>query len=185
VVIDPRRTRTAQEADEHHFIRPGTDAHLLFAIVNVLTADGLAAPEPRLQELTDGVDAVTALARPFSPEAVAPVCGIAAGEIRRLAHELAAAPTAAVYGRIGTCTQEFGTLASWLVDVVNLLTGNLDTPGGAMFPLAAAGHSNASGTPGRGRGARFGRHASRVGRAGRGVRGASGGLPGRGDRDPR
>jgi anaerobic selenocysteine-containing dehydrogenase len=83
-------------------------------------------------------------------------------EIRRLARELAAAPTAAVYGRIGTCTQEFGTLASWLVDVLNVLTGNLDREGGAMFPLGAAGHSNAAGTPGRGRGARFHRWASRV-----------------------
>jgi anaerobic selenocysteine-containing dehydrogenase len=79
-----------------------------------------------------------------------------------MARELAAAPRAAVYGRIGTCTQEFGTLASWLVDVLNLLTGNLDREGGAMFPLGAAGHANASGPPGRGRGARFGRFISRV-----------------------
>src|SRR5205807_8569775 len=68
----------------------------------------------------------------------------------------------AFYGRIGTCTQEFGTLASWLIDVLNLLTGNLDREGGAMFPLGAAGHSNAAGPPGRGRGARFGRFSSRV-----------------------
>ncbi len=79
-----------------------------------------------------------------------------------MARELAAAPTAAVYGRIGTCTQEFGTLASWLVDVLNVLTGNLDSRGGAMFPLAAAGAANATGEPGRGRGTRFGRFASRV-----------------------
>jgi anaerobic selenocysteine-containing dehydrogenase len=79
-----------------------------------------------------------------------------------MARELAAAERAAVYGRIGTCTQEFGALASWLVDVLNLLTGNLDREGGAMFPLGAAGHSNALGTPGRGRGARFGRWHSRV-----------------------
>ena len=113
-------------------------------------------------ELTAGLDEVRALAEPFTPEAVADVCGVAADEIRRMAHELAAAPRAAVYGRIGTCTQEFGTLASWLVDVLNLLTGNLDRVGGAMFPLAAAGHSNAAGEPRRGRGARMGRFASRV-----------------------
>src|SRR5262249_47534037 len=95
-------------------------------------------------------------------EAVAPVCGIDAEDIVRVAHELAEAPTAAVYGRIGTCTQEFGTLASWLVDVLNLLTGNLDREGGAMFPLAAAGAANAAGTRGRGRGFTAGRWQSRV-----------------------
>lgn len=162
VVIDPRRTRTAQEADEHHFIRPGTDAQLLFAMVHVLFADGLADPGEDLAALTDGLDEVRALAEPFAPEAVAGVCGIPAPEIRRMARELAAAPTAAVYGRIGTCTQEFGTLASWLVDVLNLLTGNLDRVGGAMFPRAAAGQPNTAGPPGRGRGARLGRFTSRV-----------------------
>ncbi len=162
VVIDPRRTRTAEEADEHHFIRPGSDAQLLFALVNVLFAEGLTDPGERLLTMSDGLEQVRSLAEPFTPEAVAEICGIAAGEIRRMGRELAAAPTAAVYGRIGTCTQEFGTLASWLVDVLNLLTGNLDRPGGAMFPLGAAGHSNAVGEPRRGRGARLGRFASRV-----------------------
>lgn len=162
VVIDPRRTRTAHEADEHHFIRPGTDALLLFGLVATLFAEELADPGERITALCTGLHQIRELALPFTPEAVAPVCGIEAGQIRRMARELAAAPTAAVYGRIGTCTQEFGTLASWLVDVVNVLTGNLDREGGAMFPLAAAGASNASGPPGRGRGARFGRFSSRV-----------------------
>jgi anaerobic selenocysteine-containing dehydrogenase len=162
VVIDPRRSRTAQEADEHHFIRPGTDAQLLFALVHVLFEEGLASPQAEIAAITDGIDSVHELAEPFTPEAAAAACGIEAEEIRRMARELAAAPRAAVYGRIGTCTQEFGTLASWLVDVLNLLTGNLDREGGAMFPLGAAGHSNASGPPGRGRGAKFGRFSSRV-----------------------
>ncbi|MGZ4170532.1 MAG: molybdopterin-dependent oxidoreductase [Solirubrobacteraceae bacterium] len=162
VVIDPRRTRTAAEADEHHFIRPGTDALLLFALVHVLFEEDLADPGEKLTPLSDGIEEVRELARPFAPEAIAAACGIPADTIRRMAQELAAAPTAAVYGRIGTCTQEFGTLASWLVDVLNLLTGNLDREGGAMFPLGAAGHSNAAGEPGRGRGARLGRFASRV-----------------------
>jgi anaerobic selenocysteine-containing dehydrogenase len=162
VVIDPRRTRTAEEADEHHFIRPGTDALLLFALVHALFDEDLAAPAERIAAITDGIESVERLAEPFAPEAVASACGIEGSKIRRMARELAAAPRAAVYGRIGTCTQEFGTLASWLVDVLNLLTGNLDREGGAMFPLGAAGHSNAAGTPGRGRGARFGRFRSRV-----------------------
>ena len=162
VVVDPRRTRTAEAADEHHFIRPGTDAHLLFAMVHTLFDEGLVSVQPRIAEHTDGLDDVEPLARPFSPEAVAPVCGVPADEIRRMARELADAERAVVYGRIGTCTQEFGTLASWLVDVLNTLTGNLDEPGGAMFTRAAAGAKNAVGEPGRGRGIPYGRWKSRV-----------------------
>ena len=162
VVLDPRRSRTAEEADEHHFIRPGTDAYFLFALVHVLFEENLARPDARLVGLTEGLETVRAEAADFAPEAVAAVCGIEADTMRRIARELAAAPRAAVYGRIGTCTQEFGTIASWLVDVLNLLTGNLDREGGAMFPLGAAGHSNAAGTPGHGRGTRFGRWQTRV-----------------------
>src|SRR5438552_11901060 len=161
VVIDPVRTRTAQEADEHHFIRPGHDAHFLFAMVHTLFAENLVAPG-RLAEHLDGLEQVREMAQSFAPERVAEACGIEAETIRALARELAAAPRAAVYGRIGTCTQEFGTLASWLVDVLNVLTGNLDREGGAMFPMAAAGARNTSGTPGKGRGVRFGRWKSRV-----------------------
>jgi anaerobic selenocysteine-containing dehydrogenase len=91
----------------------------------------------RLEAFTRGVEAVRELARPFSPEAVTTLTGIDARQIRRLARDFADAEHAACYGRIGTCTQEFGTLASWLVDVVNVLTGNLDRPGGAMFPRPA------------------------------------------------
>src|SRR5438094_426518 len=161
VGVDPRRSRTAEAADVHHFIRPGTDALLLFAIVQTLFAEGLVRLG-RLAEHTHGVDRVAELARPFTPEAVAPVTGVPADVIRCLARELAAAESAAVYGRVGTCQQEFGTLASWLVDVVNALTGNLDRPGGAMFTRAAAGAANTHGTPGRGKGFQTGRRRSRV-----------------------
>src|SRR5207245_11398478 len=102
------------------------------------------------------------LAAPVAPGAVARRCGITADVTRRLARELAGARRAAVYARIGTCTQEFGTLASWLVDVVNVLTGQLDQVGGAMFTKAASGSANTRGTPGRGKGVRFGRRTSRV-----------------------
>ncbi|GIM64548.1 dehydrogenase [Amorphoplanes auranticolor] len=136
VVVDPRRTRTAEHADEHLFIRPGTDAFLLFGIVHTLFAEGLVELGGLAGHVT-GVDEVRELAGAFPPERVSAVCAVPAERIRGLARELAAAPTAAVYGRIGTCTVEFGTLTSWLVDVVNVLTGNLDRPGGVMFPLAA------------------------------------------------
>jgi anaerobic selenocysteine-containing dehydrogenase len=161
VVIDPRRTQTAREADEHHFIRPGTDALLLAAFVHTLFEEDLVELG-RLLELVTGVEAVRAFAEPFSPERVEPVCGVPALEIRRLARELSAAESAAVYGRIGTTTQAFGTAASWLVDVLNVLTGNLDRPGGAMFPAPAAGGPTYMGQPGRGPGITVGRWESRV-----------------------
>ncbi|MBV9712789.1 MAG: molybdopterin-dependent oxidoreductase [Ktedonobacteraceae bacterium] len=161
VVIDPYRTRTAQEADEHHFIRPGADAHFLFAIVHTLFNEGLVRPG-RLSEHINGLEQVRELAQSFAPERVAEVCGIEASAIRRIARELAAAPKAVVYGRVGTCTQSFGTLTSWLVDVINVLTGNLDREGGALFPRAAVGARNASGSGGQGSGIRLGRWKSRV-----------------------
>ncbi len=159
VVVDPRRTKTAEEADEHLPIRPATDALFLFALVHVLFEDDLVDLGDVAAHV-NGVDDVRRLATAFAPEVVAPACGIEAAIIRRIAHELAAAPTAAVYGRIGTCTQEFGTLASWLVDVVNVCTGNLDRPGGAMFTRAAT--STAGTFSNEGRGVTFGRRTSRV-----------------------
>ncbi|MFE3451329.1 molybdopterin-dependent oxidoreductase [Nonomuraea sp. NPDC059194] len=133
VVVDPRRTRTATLADEHVFVRPGADAYLLFGLVHTLFAEGLTTVSGEV----NGLEEVRQAAEHFSPEVVAGRTGVPAETIVRLARELAAAPSAAVYGRIGTCTQEFGTLTQWLVDVLNTLTGNLDRPGGAMFPMAA------------------------------------------------
>lgn len=131
VVVDPRRTRTADAADQHVAIRPGADPYLLFAMVHTLFEEGLAVPLD--EERFNGIEAVRAAAEDFAPEAVAEVCGIEAGVIRGLARDLAAARSAAVYARIGACTTEFGTVTNYLVDVLNALTGNLDRPGGAMF----------------------------------------------------
>src|SRR3954470_21738556 len=172
VVIDPRRSRTAEEADEHHFIRPGTDAHLLLGIASTLVEEGLEDTGD-LAEHLNGLDEVRELVRGFPPERVAATCGIDADEIRRMARELAGAERAAGYARIGTTTQELGTLASWLVDVVNVLTGNLDREGGAMFTLAAAAQKNSTGEAGQGKGVRLGRWHSRV----RGLPEAYGELP--------
>jgi anaerobic selenocysteine-containing dehydrogenase len=132
VVIDPRRTETAQIADDYHAIRPGADAFLLFAMIDTLFKDGrvnvgrAGAHLKHLQELSD-------LASEFPPERAAAITGLSAGTIRTLARELAASSAGVVYGRTGTCTQRFGTIASWLIDVLNILTGNLDRAGGAMF----------------------------------------------------
>lgn len=149
VVIDPARTRTAELADRHLAPRPGTDAALLAGVVNVLFDEDLVD----LKELAghvDGIDEVRALTADFSPDTVAAYCEVPADDIRTLAREIAAAPSAAVYGRIGTSTVEFGTLGSWLVDVVNILTGNLDRPGGAMFPLSPIAPAPRPPKPGRG-----------------------------------
>jgi anaerobic selenocysteine-containing dehydrogenase len=163
VVVDPRRTRTAREADDHLAIRPGTDALLLMALLHVVFAERLGiGPTHPASGLVNGLDEVRALAAGFPPEAVAGPTGLDAGDIRRVARDLATAPSAAVYGRIGTTTQAFGTTTSWLIDVLNTVTGNLDRAGGVMFPKPSAGLANTKGEPGRGRGVRFGRWTSRV-----------------------
>jgi len=161
VVVDPRRSRTAEAATEWVPIRPGADAYLLMAMVQVITSEGLV-DLGRCGDLVTGLDEVVAAAAPFTPELVAHATGLAADDIRRMARELAAAPSACVYGRIGTTTAEFGTLTSWLVDVLNVLTGNLDRPGGAMFTTAAAGASNTRGKPRYGRAVKLHRRTSRV-----------------------
>jgi anaerobic selenocysteine-containing dehydrogenase len=159
VVIDPRRSETAKIASEHHFIRPGSDAAFLLALVHVLFDEGLVRLGAA-EGLVAGLEQVEEVASEFAPEAVAEHCGIPADTIRRIAREMAAAESAACYGRLGTCVQEFGTLASWGVDLLNLLTGNLDRPGGAMFTTPAAPVDAA--LP-KGRGFQLARWKSRVG----------------------
>ncbi|CAL9381067.1 Periplasmic nitrate reductase [Streptomyces sp. enrichment culture] len=158
-VVDPRRTRTARLADRHVAVRPGGDALLLMAMVQVLFAEELVDTGAAGEHL-GGVEDVARLAAGFTPEAVSGACGVEPEVIRTLARELAAAERAAVYGRIGSTTVEFGTTASWLVDVLNALTGNLDRPGGAMFPLSAT--ARAPRPPAPGRGFATGRRHSRV-----------------------
>ncbi|MFG2575500.1 molybdopterin oxidoreductase family protein [Streptomyces sp. NPDC048481] len=160
-VVDPRRTRTAALADRHIPVRPGTDALLLAAMTHVLFDEALVALGA-LAPHVEGLDELAAAVAEFTPEAVAEACDVEAALIRTLARELAAAPTAAVYGRIGSCTVPHGTLASWLVDVLNILTGNLDRPGGALFPQAATDRTPRPAGPGHG--FRLGRWHSRVGR---------------------
>lgn len=134
IVIDPVRTQTAARADEWLPIVPGTDAALLLAVAHTLFDEDLIHPGPHV----DGVDTMRRVAADWPPERVSAVTGIAEDRIRRLARELARTERSVVYGRIGLCNQEFGSLASWLVDVVNILTGHFDVPGGAMFPKPAA-----------------------------------------------
>lgn len=136
VVVDPRRTETAQVADEHHTIRPSTDAWLLLAMLQTLFADGLVRLG-RLESHVSGLESIRVAALEFTPERAAPITGISAETIRRLAHEFAAADGAVAYGRIGLSVQRFGGLCQWLVYLLNVLTGNLDRAGGAMFTAPA------------------------------------------------
>ena len=162
VVIDPRRTGTAERATEWLPITPGTDAAFLLGVVNVLFADGLV-DLGTIASLVEGVDELRDLAADWTPERVATATGIAPERTRRLAHQLSGTERAVLYGRIGLCNQEFGTLASWLVDVVNILTRHFDVPGGLMFPRAAAWPLTLLPMPGLEGGApNFGRWRSRV-----------------------
>jgi anaerobic selenocysteine-containing dehydrogenase len=161
VLIDPRRNETAEFADEFHFVRPGADVFLLAGIVHTLFDENLVQLG-RLATHVNGLEQLAPAFAAFAPERVAARCGIDAAAIRNLARAIAHAERAAVYGRLGTCTQEFGTATSWLVDVINVLTRHLDEPGGAMFALAPAFAKNTVGAPGKGRGVSTGRHKSRV-----------------------
>jgi anaerobic selenocysteine-containing dehydrogenase len=162
VVVDPRRTKTAEESDEWISIRPGTDGLFLAAMVNVMFAENLVSIEPRIASLLNGVDELRDAVAAFTPAAVQEVTGVSADTTARLARELCGAPTAAVYGRIGVNTVEFGTTNAWLIDAINVLTGNIDSRGGAMFTTPGTGSSTTRGAAGKGKGFAMGRGHSRV-----------------------
>ncbi len=136
VVVDPRRTETAEVADTHFFIRPSTDALLLAALVHTVLEEKLERLG-RLADFTDGLEQVRAAVAPFAPERIAGSTGIPAEQIRTLARDFARADSAVAYGRVGLSTQAYGAVAQWLIQVLNALTGNLDRPGGALLTRPA------------------------------------------------
>jgi anaerobic selenocysteine-containing dehydrogenase len=136
VVVDPRRTETAELASEHLFIRPGSDAAFLLAMIHVLFRDDLVAPGP-LGDFTDGLDEVAAAVSELSADWAAPLTGIEADDIVRIAHELAEAEAGICYGRMGVSTQAYGALCQWAIQVINVATGHLDKPGGSLFTRPA------------------------------------------------
>lgn len=159
IVVDPVRTVTAAHASEWLPIVPGTDAALLLAVAHTLFAEGLVHAAPYVE----GLDAMREVAAQWPPSRVSAVTGIDEERIKKLARELAGTEKSVVYGRIGLCNQEFGSLASWLVDVINILTGHFDVPGGAMFPRPAAWSITTQPLPGLEGGApEFGRWQTRV-----------------------
>ncbi|HEY0405797.1 MAG TPA: molybdopterin-dependent oxidoreductase, partial [Pyrinomonadaceae bacterium] len=136
VVLDLRRTETARQSSEHFFIKPASDVYLLLAIIHTLFAENLVRPG-RLEEFTDGLETLREVATEFAPEKVEKLTWISASDCKRIAFEFAAAKRAVCYGRIGVSTQKFGSLCHWLINSINILTGNLDRQGGAMFTLPA------------------------------------------------
>ena len=136
VVIDPRRTETAELADAHHAIRPGTDALLVLAMLQVIFAERLERTS-HLSASTDGIDTLRAESARFTPEKVADVTGVAADTIRTLARDFAKATSGVAYGRVGVSMQEFGGIATWLINALNLVCGRVDAVGGAMFTSPA------------------------------------------------
>jgi anaerobic selenocysteine-containing dehydrogenase len=149
IVVDPVRSETVEMADQHLAVRPGGDAALFAAVTNVILEEGLDRLD-RLGEHLAGVEDLRKAVSGFTPEAVSKRCGIAPDVIRELAREIAAAPSAAIYGRVGAMTQEFGTITVWFMYAIAAITGNLDRPGGMLWPLPAAAGHNTRGTPGRG-----------------------------------
>lgn len=155
VVVDPRRTETAELASQHHFIRPGSDAWLLLAMIHVLFRDELVAVG-RLDAHVDGRDTARAAVASFTPDAASIQTGIDADTITGLAHAFAGAERAVCYGRMGVSTQAFGTVCQWAIQVLNVLTGNFDREGGVLFTRPAVDQISLTGPGG------FGRHRSRV-----------------------
>ena len=165
VVLDPRRTETARVADEHHFVRPGSDAAVLLAVLREL----LESERARAADYVDGLEQVRDAVRGFTAELAEQVSGMPADAVRRLAADLADAPSAAVHGRMGVSTQAHGVVCQWAVQAINAVTGNLDRPGGTMFTTPAADLVG-RGVIGPGG---FGKRRSRV----RGLPGFAGELP--------
>ncbi|RLB47032.1 MAG: molybdopterin oxidoreductase family protein [Deltaproteobacteria bacterium] len=159
VVIDPRRCETARVADEHVFIQPGTDALFLLGLLHEVCAPGIDLG--RISDSVKNADRILEIAKAYPPEQTEAITGVPADTVKRLARELRAAPKGVLYGRVGACTQEFGGLCMWLINVLNAVTGNLDEPGGSMFPSPAIDVRATAGGFGAGRGS-FGRWKSRV-----------------------
>lgn len=129
VVVDPRRSETAAIADQHIFVRPGNDAALLLGLLNTLFEEGLTRDTTLPVK---GLEQARAAVAPFTAEVMSARCGVSAQDIRQLARDFAAAESAVCYGRMGVSTQAYGSLCHWLIQLINLVTGNLDQPGGAL-----------------------------------------------------
>lgn len=149
VVIDPRRTETAAIADQHLFIKPGTDVLMLLAMLQVVFSEKLQTLGA-VADFTNGMDEIERLVEDYSPEKVATATGVDAGDLKTLVRGFCSAKSASCYGRVGVSTQRYGSLSQWLITVFNIVSGNLDIAGGSMFskPAFEVIHANKSGKKG-------------------------------------
>ena len=148
VVIDPRRTETADIASEHHFIRPATDVLLLLAMLNEIYLQGYADKarvNNKAMSLAPEIERLADFAKTYTAESVASITGITAVEIKRLVKEFCEAESSVCYGRMGISVQEFGLLSQYLSMIINIVSGRLDEVGGLMFPNPAVDLVNNSG----------------------------------------
>ena len=136
IVVDPRFTETSKIANTHHYIKPGTDALLLLALLNVIFEENLTS-KGRIKDISNGWGTISELVKQYTPESISEIIGINSEEIKNLARAFATSKTAVCYGRFGVSTQEFGGICQWLINVLNTVTGNLDSKGGAMFTKPA------------------------------------------------
>ncbi len=136
VVIDPRRTETAAIADRHLFIKPGSDVFMLLAMLHVVFVEKLQSLGT-VGEFTRGMEQIEELVRNYAPEKVAAITGVNPEDLKTLVKDFCAADSASCYGRVGVSTQKYGSLSQWLINVFNIVTGNLDVPGGTMFAKPA------------------------------------------------
>ncbi|MEL6848675.1 MAG: molybdopterin-dependent oxidoreductase, partial [Bacteroidota bacterium] len=136
IVLDPRKTETADKATAHHFVRPGTDVYVLLGMIHTLFQEKLVSTG-HLQPYLEGLAEIEQLVAAYSPEAVSQTCGMEAETIRQLARELAGAERGLIYGRMGVSTQAFGGACNWLLNVLTILPDNLDKAGGMMFTSPA------------------------------------------------
>lgn len=160
VILDPRRTETAQQVGEHHFIKPASDVYFLAALLNVMFSENLVN-EQTINQQALGLELLKLAIEPFTPQAAASLTGIAADTIIGLARDFAKANKAVCYGRMGICTQEYGGASAWLINVINVVTGNLDKVGGALFNHPAVDLVGLSSSMAAARGS-FNRYQSRV-----------------------
>lgn len=158
VVVDPRRTETAELADTHLFIRPGTDAAFLLGLLKTVFDENLARPAA-LADITDGLDRVRELIAGFDLATLSAHCGVSVEAMQSVARAFASADAAVCYGRMGVSTQRHGTLCHWLIQLLNIVTGNLDRPGGLLFTAPAF---DLVAGPTAAKPAQFGRWRSRV-----------------------
>ena len=141
VVVDPRRTETANIADQHLFVRPGQDAYVLMAIIHTLFKENWLNVE-HLKPVLKDLDQVEAAVAEFDLTLAEKQSGIQASAIKQLAYDLAHTDKAVIYGRMGVSVQRFGALCQWAIQIINMLIGALDSEGGALVPSPAFGYIN-------------------------------------------